>query len=224
MNDFLYSNAIRKPKEINIYPGITSVSASWDPNPAADIFTVNIQGQNVNLSGTTDKNRVYIPDGLIPNTDYTITVIAQSGVISSLPLTREFRTLPEPVLTVAPDPQPQPEEERDPCLCDIDNDCGGCQGKQFCVDGSCQECVGNICPGGQVCVGGICKQCTTTEECILGYGQNYICDEECVVKPPSKLPLVLGSIGGVLVLILIVVVIIFFLSRPREQSFSTNVM
>ena len=208
MDDFLYSNSVKTPENINIYPGITSVSASWDRNPAVDKYNVRISGSGVDMSDDVDRNRVFVPSGLSPNADYTISITAYSGVIPSRTFSREFRTLPEPIFQSAPVVMeetpvqpPPPVEEIDPCACLTDLDCFNCPYNNLCSAGRCVECI-DKCMGGKVCNDGMCVNCGSDLEC--GYG--FICkDGICRPKPENQLPLIIGiTISGLIVLFFII--------------------
>lgn len=220
MDDFLYSNSVKTPENINIYPGITSVSASWDLNPSVDNYNVRISGGSVNITDYVDRNRVFVPSGLSPNTDYTISITAYSGVIPSRTLTKNFRTLTEPIFQSVPvvmeetPSQPPPVEEIDPCVCSTDIDCFNCPYNNLCSAGRCVECI-DKCMGGKVCNDGMCVNCMSDLEC----GDGFICgDGTCRSKPENQLPLIIGiTISGLILLFFII-----YLFLPHRTNFDNH--
>lgn len=231
-------NKLDKPDNVVIYPGLTSMTASWSPVNNAEEYDITITGLDSSGNKTTKTftnkdNTFHITGGLSPGEEYSFRLVAKIGDIVSPAYVGRFNTVVDTAINVSPGPSPSPNPQPvyNCSNCRDNDDCVSfCPSKAYCISGKCRECEPNSTittysgcyKDKSVCVnssnGPHCGPCVADDACIVGYGKEYRCNIEtgrCELIPPSKDGWIIGGIVGAVILIMLMVTL-YIIFRKRH--------
>ena len=233
--NYTLSPTLVKPSNVRIFPGITSMSATWNIVPEAEEYRIVVTDGNKKQTFTEKDTAFYIRSGLKPDTEYTFHLVATTYTTVSPAYITTFRTMVDnstPVFTV---------EEKPECVTDAD--CANGKGKPFCTSGVCKACDQSLRIGvdsdcylaSNPCIDGQCVPCNSQDQtfgntvCSIGYGSDHRCNMDTghceltpVVSPPNNnglkwLYLVLIIIAVILIIAVVIAMVLFFISRNRKS-------
>jgi hypothetical protein len=83
---------LEKPAGVNVYPGVTGMTASWTQVVGASGYKVTVSGDNKEQQFTETDGTIHIKSGLVPDTEYTLRIVAVAGDLDGPATVTTFTT------------------------------------------------------------------------------------------------------------------------------------